>query len=218
MPFRFRDYQPVHPPIYFRGAFHSRFIGEQELARLSQIMKDVRQSNDEKSSLLGLFHFRQDKATATRLTELGPQIEGDIRIDPAREFFSHRGRLPFMEPLLADGQTDDPHAYLAEIDHQAHIASVGEVLLLIAGGLLRPTLTPIYTPFPALTGDPKMPRIWIRLASASRPNKKRHLSVEVVEKPDVRDGQFILFVRAHRVALGVDAEKAYRRPDQEGAK
>lgn len=218
MPFRFRDYQPVHPAVYFRGTFHSRFVGEEELAQLSRIMENIRRSDAKQRSLFDLFCFRRDKTTAAQLTQLGPLIENDIRIDPAREFFFHCGQLPRIEPALNEKGETLLHAYLAEIDRQAHIASVGEVLLLIASGLLRPTLTPIYTPFPALTGIPKMPHIWIRLASASRQNKKRHLSIGIVEKPDVRDGQFILFVRAHRVALGVDAEKAYRRPEQERVK
>ena len=213
MPLSFHDYQSISPPTYFHGAFRSRFVGEDELRRLEQLMRDLQASPETRTPLIDLFTLRCDPQTLGRLAELGEHLERDIRIAGGREFFYHRGRLRDAEPLLAAEPREHQRLLLQEIDHQAHIACVGEVLLLIASGLLHTTLTPIYTPFPALTGASRFPRIWARVTSSSRPNKMRHLSLEFVDHPQLDKGEFVLFVRAHRVPQRIEAKRVYQLHD-----
>ncbi len=213
MPQSGASYSPINAPTYFQGSFQSRLIGQEELLALTPLVERLRSPSGALDALFEGFDIHANKSTWQTLTRLESAIKDDIRINTTREFFYHRGALRAPPgPILKqdDAQMND---YLTEVDQEAHIAGVGEVLLLLQAQLLKPTVRGIYAPVPAFNGHAPAPHTWMQISTISNPQKKRPLLVNVVDDVNLRKGQFVLFVRAHRVPMGIEARRVYQLHD-----
>lgn len=196
-------YQNINAPTYFEGAFTSRLVDDPDLNRLAAILEEANQPENPRH-LLSRFELSGEAIT---LTKIEHAVEHDIRIN-GRQFFYHRGKL---RPPSEGVSTLE---YLQYIEECAHIASVGEVLLLACANLLWLPRQGVYAPIPSLTGSSPTTnqRTWFLLqpGASRRINSVLNLQVAVVDSPDLAAGQFTLFVRAQKVPMGVEAQQVYR--------
>lgn len=207
----FRDadrHEPILAPTFLHGPVLVRYVPREMAAALEPILQLLNTNRDARKILYDRFTLSGDVES---LQALRTAIERDVRLGHDRPFFTYRGR-----PM----RTWSPEAtlmQLAGIDERAHIATVGEVFVLLAarcmtlsaGRVLAPTLSLTGTLHP--TGKPT----WVALEGARPRVKGRpNIHVRMLETPHGMPADLVLLVRDHMTPFQVEAKAVYRNPSE----
>ncbi len=200
--------EAILAPAFFRGSVLVRYVPPAEAAGLRPFLNLLNTGTKAHKILFDDFTLTGD---VELLQALRIVIEQDVRLSHDRPFFTYRGR-----PM----RTCSPEAtleQLAGINERAHVATVGEVLVLLAARCMTLTAGRILAPTLSLTGtlNPIGKPTWVALEGTRPLVKGRpNIRVSMLDTPHGINADLVLLVRAHLMPTQVRAEAVYRNPGQ----
>lgn len=201
-------HEPILAPTFLRPSVLVRYVPKEEAARLKPILELLKTNRDAREILYDRFTLSGDVEC---LQALRPAIEQDVRLGHDRPFFTYRGR-PMRAP-----SSEETLEQLAGINERAHIATVGELFVLLAARCMSLTAGRILAPTLSLTGTqpPACKPTWVALEGA-RPHQKGrpNIRVRMLDDPHGITADLVLLVRAHMTPFQVEAKAVYRNPSE----
>jgi hypothetical protein len=201
-------HEPILAPTFLNGPVLVRYVSKVEASRLKPILELLNTGRDAREILFDRFDLSGDLEC---LLALRTAIEQDVRLGHDRPFFTYRGR-PMRTP-----SSEATLMQLAGIDERAHIATVGEVLVLLAARCMTLSAGRVLTPTLSLTGTlhPTGKPTWIALEGARARQKGRpNIRVRMLDDPHGVAADLVLLVRAHMTPFQVEARAVYRNPSE----